>query len=328
MPPLIQLKDVSKRYGPYEALKNVSFSVEPGEIVGFLGPNGAGKTTTMRILTGYIPPSEGTVTVGGVDVLDDSLASRSKIGYLPELNPLYVGMEVKPFLQFVARLKGVPKKDQDQHLAEIIQSTGLNKVAHKTISKLSRGYKQRVGLAQALVGDPDVLILDEPTVGLDPNQIVEIRDLIKKVGKEGKRAVILSTHILKEVTEVCDRVVIINEGKIVASDTPERLSKDLVGVERIHVRVKGSCDVAEKILTALPGAAAVSRPIACVDEDADDVYDFTVETAKGSDLRGEVSKAIVNADLTLIEVRIESIDLEEVFAKLTASTSSKKSNKN
>ena len=274
--PMVELNDVTKRYGPHEALKKVSFDVKKGEIVGFLGPNGAGKTTTMRIITGYIPFSGGSVRVAGKDVREDSMEARKSIGYLPELNPLYLGMEVVPFLSFVARLKGVPSDKQEEHLKEIVNACGLEKMAHKTIKKLSRGYKQRVGLAQALVGDPDVLVLDEPTVGLDPNQIVEIRDLIKRLGKEKNRAVILSTHILKEVEQVCDRVVIINEGKIVASDTPERLSQDMVGADRVHVRVQGDCDRALQVLKGVQGVAAVSAPTKC-EEERGETYDFVVE---------------------------------------------------
>ncbi len=317
---MVELNNVTKRYGPFEALKGVSFSVEKGEVVGFLGPNGAGKTTTMRIITGYLPASSGTVKVGGIDVQEHSLAARAKIGYLPEANPLYLGMEVRPFLLFISRLMSVPAKERDSHVKEIIQACGLAKVANKTIKKLSRGYRQRVGLAQALIGNPDLLILDEPTVGLDPNQIIEIRQLIRRLGKEKGRAVILSTHILKEVAEVCDRVVIINDGKIVASDTPERLTKETVGSERVHVRIQGAADRAEEVLKAIPGAVAVSRPVTSTGEAAGNTFDFTVDAAKGTDLRPAVSKAVVEAGLSLIEVRVESVDLEEVFAKLTGST--------
>lgn len=317
---MIVLKNVSKRYGPFQALHNISFSVEPGEVVGFLGPNGAGKTTTMQILTGYIPPTSGSVSVAGIDVLEDSRASRAQIGYLPELNPLYGTMDVRSFLLFVAKLVGVDSSERQQQVASIIEETGLEKVATKTIKHLSRGYKQRVGIAQALVGNPPVLILDEPTVGLDPNQIREVRDLIRRLGKEETRSVILSTHILKEVTEICDRVIIINEGKVVASDTPDRLSKDLVGTNRIHVRIQGDCEKAAEVLQAISGVSTVSRPMACSGVGEEGMYDFTVEAQDASeDLRSVVSKAVVQADLALVEVRIESIDLEEVFSKLTTS---------
>ena len=264
---MIEVTNVTKRYGTHTAVDDVSFRVEDGEVVGFLGPNGAGKSTTMNIITGFLSATDGTVTVDGVDVLEDPIGVKRTLGYLPELPPLYVDMTVRDYLRFVARVKGVDRADRDGANEEIMKSVGIDHVADRLIRNLSKGYRQRVGLGQALVGDPKALILDEPTIGLDPHQIIEMRDLIRTLGE--RRTVILSSHILPEVSAVCERIIIISHGKIVASDTAENLGKALAGSGRLALRVKGSADAAQAAIKARwtawsrcgsPGRAPPSAP--------------------------------------------------------------------
>jgi ABC-2 type transport system ATP-binding protein len=308
---LIEVQDLTKSYGDKTAVDNISFSVKKGEILGFLGPNGAGKTTTMRVLTGYLPATQGTAKIAGFDVFDDSMEVRRRIGYLPENPPLYLDMTVTGYLDFVARIKNVPMEKRAQRVEAAMEMTKIVDQRDQLIKRLSRGYKQRVGLAQAIVHDPDVIILDEPTVGLDPKQIIEVRHLIK--GLAGSHTIILSTHILPEVSMTCDRVIIINNGKIVAEDTPENLTLQLKGGERIRVEAQAPEPALRDALQKIPGAERVQidsmgssgRMIAIV------------EARQGQDLRSQIAAKIVGQGWPLYELRGENLSLEEIFLQLT-----------
>jgi len=301
---MIEVTGLTKLYGSVAAIQDVSFSVSPGEILGFLGPNAAGKTTTMRILAGYMPPSFGEAKVAGHDVTMDSLEARRHVGYLPETVPLYTEMSVTSYLRFFAELRGVTKvADRIDH---VIDACGLSGYEDQVIGRLSRGYRQRLGLAQALVHDPDVLILDEPTVGLDPRQIADVRALIRSLG--GSHTVILSTHILPEVSQTCNRVLIIDRGAIVAEDTPQRLADRVHRGQRVMVRVQRPSEDAAAVLSALPGVIAVS-----VREDGQ----FLLECDPGQECRPAIATAAVQQDWELLELRSEDVSLEEVFLRLT-----------
>jgi len=283
--------------------------------LGFLGPNGAGKTTTMRILTGYMPATSGTAKIAGFDVFGDSLDVRRHIGYLPESPPLYPDMTVEDYLDFVARIKNVPSEKRADHVTDAIRKTSLEDRRTQLIKRLSRGYRQRVGIAQALVHDPDVIILDEPTVGLDPKQIIEVRHLIK--GLAGNHTIILSTHILPEVSMTCDRVVIINKGKIAAVDTPQNLTSQLKGGQKIRVEVNAPEDALRQALTQIPGASRVD-----VEQiPAGGNLIATVETTQGSDIRSEIAAKIVQNGWPLLELRGVSLSLEDIFLQLTTDDS-------
>jgi ABC-2 type transport system ATP-binding protein len=308
--PVIEVQGLTKYYGNAPALNDVSFQVKQGEVVGFLGPNGAGKTTTMRILAGYLPPTEGSVTIGGYDAFHDSLEVRRRIGYLPETVPLYHEMTVRSYLQFMAAIRGVPNPRSNADGAmEIVNMTDR---ANQEIGKLSKGYRQRVGLAQALIHDPEVLILDEPTIGLDPKQIIEVRELIQHLG--GDHTIILSTHILPEVEQVCERVLIINEGRLVAEDTPERLTLRLKGAERIYLQVatdgRGVPHRANliKTLRDVKGVSAVES----LQDGA-----FEVVCALGADQRADLAEQVVIGGWRLLEMRPMGMSLEEIFLQLT-----------
>lgn len=310
----ITVRNLTKFYGQEKAVDNISFDVKTGEIVGFLGPNGAGKTTTMKIITCYMPPSKGTVEVNGYTIADHSLEVRRKIGYLPELNPLYLDMNVVEYLEYAARLHGIDKAKLKQQLASMIEVCGLKDVRHKDIGELSKGYKQRVGLAQAMIHDPEVLILDEPTSGLDPNQIVEIRNLIRQLGRA--KTVILSTHILSEVQATCDRVIIINDGSIVANGTPEQLQQEFRGSESIAIELKATvdnpmADIFPK-LKAIPNVESVEYG-----GGNDGIHRFSLFAAKGSDIREELFRRVVQEQWILLELSRKVTSLEEVFHKLT-----------
>lgn len=301
---MIQVENLNKSYAGYQALYDVSFDVQKGEILGFLGPNGAGKTTTMRILTGYMPPSSGTARVDGYDVFENSIQVRKRIGYLPESVPLYTDMTVYDYLDFAARLRGV--SDRETAVMNVIDATNIGIYADTLIAKLSKGFRQRVGIAQALVHNPEVLILDEPTIGLDPKQIIEVRNLIKSLG--GEHTVILSTHILPEVSQVCTRVLIINEGKIVAEDTPERLSARVRGAEHIFLQVANPASNIPTELEKLRGVLGVRSK-------ADGAYE--IETTLGTDRRADIASLAVQRGWGVLELRPVGISLEEVFLKLT-----------
>ncbi|MCP4042367.1 MAG: ATP-binding cassette domain-containing protein [Gammaproteobacteria bacterium] len=305
---MIEVEHLTKDYGPHRALDDISFSVEKGEILGFLGPNGAGKTTMMRILTCFFPPTMGRAVVAGYDCFEDSLNVRKRIGYLPERVPLYEDMKVYDYLAFSAGIKGIPSKDVRQKVAQVTDDFGLNEYSNRAISALSRGYRQRVGLAQAVVNDPDVLILDEPTVGLDPKQIKEIRKIIRELA--GKRTVILSTHILPEVSLLCGRVIIINQGKLVAVDRPENLAS--AKSSKMFLRIKGNLGEIEQELTRLHDIKGVeSEPVV-----AGDSGGFIIEFDKEERARKSIHTLIAQKGWELMEMRPMETSLEDVFIKL------------
>ncbi|HVB58176.1 MAG TPA: ABC transporter ATP-binding protein [Candidatus Acidoferrales bacterium] len=308
---MIEVQDLTKAYGSFTAVDHVSFTVKKGEILGFLGPNGAGKTTTMRILTGYMPATSGTARIAGFDVFQDSLEVRRHIGYLPEAPPVYPDMSVGTYLDFVARIKNVPPEKRPGLVADALKKTNIVDKRDDLIKHLSRGYKQRVGLAQALVHDPDVIILDEPTVGLDPKQIIEVRNLIK--GLAGSHTIILSTHILPEVSMTCDRVVIINKGKIAAIDTPQNLTSQLKGGQKIRVEAQAPEKDLRDLLAQIPGIGRIQVEKA----HADSYVTATVETVAGTDIRSQVAAAIVQKGWALFELRGVNLSLEDIFLELT-----------
>ena len=308
---MIEVEDLTKSYGSMTAVDHVSFTVNKGEILGFLGPNGAGKTTTMRILTGYIPATSGTARVAGFDVSNESMQVRRHIGYLPEAPPIYPDMTVGTYLDFVARIKNVPADKRGERVTDALQKVNISDKRNELIKRLSRGYKQRVGLAQALVHDPDVIILDEPTVGLDPKQIIEVRHLIK--GLAGNHTIILSTHILPEVSMTCDRVVIINKGKIAAVDTPQNLTSQLKGGQKIRVEVNAPEQPLQQLLAQIPGANRVQVEAVR----ADGHLTATVEAAQGNDIRSQIAAKIVEKGWPLYELRGVSLSLEDIFLELT-----------
>ena len=307
---MIEVQHLTKRYGRVTAVDDVSFRVERGEILGFLGPNGAGKTTTMRILTGYMPATEGRANVAGFDIFDKPVEAKRRIGYLPETPPLYPDMTVREYLDFVARIKGVPSKEKKDRVTTVMQRTHVADMANRHCSKLSKGYKQRVGLAQALIHNPEVLILDEPTAGLDPKQIIETRDLIR--GLAGDHTIVLSTHILPEVAQTCQRVVIINKGRVAAIDTPDNLTARLRGAETMYVQLDAGGADAASALSALPGVTRVT-----VSERRNALEGFEVESERGQDIRRDIARAIVNRGWGLLELRPMRMSLEEIFLQVT-----------
>lgn len=307
---MIEVNGVTKRFGRTTAVDNVSFEVRKGEILGFLGPNGAGKTTTMRIITCFLPPNEGTASVAGFDVFRQPLEVKKRIGYLPELPPLYPEMSVTDYLDFVARIKGIEAAKRRERVDNVVEKCALAEVREKQNGKLSKGYRQRVGLAQALVHDPEVLILDEPTAGLDPRQIIETRELIKRLA--GEHTIILSTHILPEVSMTCERVVIINGGRVVAEDTPEGLTARMRGAEILRVTVDGAVDQVRESLSSLAGVVQVQNT--GTDNGA---HTFQVETASGQDIRRELARTIVQGGHGLLELKQVGMSLEDVYLKLT-----------
>ena len=305
----IRVQNLVKKYGTQRAVDNISFDVKSGEILGFLGPNGAGKTTTMKMITCYMSPSEGNIQVGDYSILSHQEAIKKRIGYLPEHNPLYLDMPVMEYLAFAAAIQGVPKADIPNRLREMVRTCGLNKEKHKKIGELSKGFRQRVGLAQAMIHNPDILILDEPTTGLDPNQIVEIRELIKKLGQE--KTVIFSTHILPEVEATCDRILIINEGKIVADGSPKDLRQQASGSEVSKIRLEDYNDA-----YAVHEAFDMLPSVSVVDFDKDENY-FMVESIKGMSSRREIFQACVNNNWIITELTPIERDLEDVFRNVT-----------
>ncbi|MEA5619825.1 ABC transporter ATP-binding protein [Cronbergia sp. UHCC 0137] len=307
---MIEVENLSKIYGSTTAISDVSFNVEPGEILGFLGPNGAGKTTTMRILSGYLPASGGTARIAGFDIHENSLAVRQRIGYLPETPPLYSEMTVEGFLDFVARIKGVSGGDRSQKVQAAIQRCNLEEKRRVIIRKLSKGYRQRVGIAQAIVHDPPAIILDEPTVGLDPRQIIEVRNLIKSLA--GTHTIILSTHILPEVSMTCNRVAIINKGKIVAIDTPENLLSQLTNGSGYELEISGEETLAKQVLQNIPGVSLVETMI--IEEER---VSLRVISQPGVEPGTEITTGLIQAGLSLHEMRRVSATLEDVFLQLT-----------
>ena len=307
---MIEVQHLTKRYGPVTAVDDVSFRVERGEILGFLGPNGAGKTTTMRILTGYMPATEGKAIVAGFDVFDQPVEAKRRTGYLPETPPLYPDMSVLEYLQFVAKVKGVAGSERRERIQTVMRRTRIDDMANRLCAKLSKGYKQRVGLAQALIHNPDVLILDEPTAGLDPKQIIETRQLIKELA--GDHTIVLSTHILPEVSQTCQRVVIINKGRVVAVDTPENLTARLRGSETMYLQVDAMGADAVSALERVPG---VTRVVATAGHDGFAGYE--VESQQGHDIRRDLARTVVSSGWGLLELRPLRLSLEDVFLSLT-----------
>lgn len=311
---MIEVKNLSKHFGDKKAVDGISFTVDDGEILGFLGPNGAGKSTTMNILTGYISSTDGVALIDGIDILENPIKAKQKIGYLPEQPPLYVDMTVKEYLCFVYNLKKC-KLPRNTHLADICRLVKIDNVYNRVIKNLSKGYKQRVGLAQALIGNPNVLILDEPTVGLDPNQIIEIRTLIKRLGKN--HTVILSSHILSEVQAVCDKIVVINQGKIVADDTEENLSRNLVNNNKISVKIDGPSSEVEKVISSISDVKIVEL----TSKETDDFCEFSIESNEGADIRRELFKRIAERNWCIMELKTSDMSLEDIFLKLTVGES-------
>ena len=307
---MIEVQHLTKRYGRVTAVEDVSFRVERGEILGFLGPNGAGKTTTMRILTGYMPATEGKALVAGFDVFDEPLEAKRRTGYLPETPPLYPDMTVVEYLSFVAKIKGVPSAGRTDRIRAVMDRTRISDMAHRQCGKLSKGYKQRVGLAQAIMHNPDVLILDEPTAGLDPKQIIETRQLIKELA--GDHTIILSTHILPEVSQTCTRVVIINKGKVVAIDTPENLTARLRGSETMYVQVDAASGDAGAALRRIPGVTRVAES-----DRRGTAIGYEIESERGQDVRRELARSVVGSGWGLLELRPMRMSLEDIFLSLT-----------
>jgi ABC-2 type transport system ATP-binding protein len=305
---MIQVNGLVKDYGARRALHSISFDANQGEIVGFLGPNGAGKTTTMRILTGYMPPSDGTAVVAGYNVVEESIEVRRRVGYLPETVPLYTDMTALEYLKFMAELRHIPNAEDRAY--ETLEQVNLGDRADSYIGTFSKGMRQRVGLAQALIHRPEVLILDEPTIGLDPAQVVEIRNVIKEIGKD--RTVLLSTHILTEAQQICDRVLIINKGRIIAEDTPENLQSRLMGSQRVVLRVRGDSDGLESTVKKVKGTRNI---------ESKDMETVEFEISAEQDVRPQVAKAVVQAGYELLELRPIGMSLEEIFLELTQDNS-------
>ncbi len=309
---MIEAEGLTKFYGPRGAIKDVSFQVEKGEVVGFLGPNGAGKSTTIRILTCYIPPSSGTATVEGLDILEDSLRIRQTIGYLPESVPLYNELTVDRFLRFAAGAKGVGAKRIGAEISRVVSTCGLEKVSNRIIGNLSKGFKQRVGLAQALLNNPSVLILDEPTIGLDPTQIIEIRRIIEELRED--RTILLSSHILPEVAQICKRVVIINKGQIVATDSPANLTSQLQKTSTIVLELSGPHEEFTRAVENLPGVQKVLRT-------SNGTSKFQIETDPTVDMRPDIAALAVRKGCGLLELRTLQLSLEEIFMQLVTEES-------
>ncbi|MDD4856474.1 MAG: ATP-binding cassette domain-containing protein [Candidatus Krumholzibacteria bacterium] len=309
---MIRVENLTKYYGETVGVRDLNFQVETGEVLGFLGPNGAGKTTTMKMLTCYLPPSAGTAKVSGFDIIEQSMEVRKRIGYLPERNPLYTEMSVRAYLGFVARVKGIRPPAQRGQIDGVIERCGLETVHRRTIEKLSKGYQQRVGIAQAILGDPEILILDEPTLGLDPKQIIEIRQLIRNLG--GEKTVVLSSHILPEVSQVCNRVIIINHGELIAVDTPDNLRSRLAkaAILRLAFRDEGDAAArASRILESIKGVLIVRQ-----EPGGDNARIFTVECAPDRDIREEIARALVGERIPLLELYREELSLEDIFLQL------------
>ncbi|MBQ8525859.1 MAG: ATP-binding cassette domain-containing protein [Clostridia bacterium] len=307
---MIEIKNLTKSYGKSKALDDVSFTVNSGEILGFLGPNGAGKSTTMNIITGYISATSGTVTINGYDNIENSNECKKAVGYLPEQPPLYMDMTVDEYLDFVYDIKKA-SQPRKEHIDGILELVDITDVRGRLIKNLSKGYKQRVGIAQALIGDPEILILDEPTVGLDPKQILEIRNVIKELGKD--RTIILSSHILPEISAICERVIIINKGKIVAVDTPENLSKKLTNDNKFVIRVAGNKHEIEDAVSSIAGI----RYIESLGQKEEGSYDYIIESEKDVDVRSELFGVLASKNMPILMVKAVDMSLEDIFLQIT-----------
>lgn len=310
MKKMIEVKNLTKYYGSKKAVNNISFTVNDGEILGFLGPNGAGKSTTMNILTGYISATDGEVLINGIDILDNPTAAKKEIGYLPEMPPLYLDMTVKEYLNFIYDLKKC-KIPRQAHIEDVCKLVKITDVYDRIIKHLSKGYKQRVGMAQALIGNPKILILDEPTVGLDPKQILDIRNLIKRLGK--KHTVILSSHILSEIQAVCDRIVIINQGVIAADDTTENLTKTVSDDLRYTARIDGPRDEVIKLIKGISGVEDVAAEM----EREPGIFDYEIEVRENSDIRRELFKRLASRNWYMLGLKSNEMTLEDIFLKIT-----------
>ena len=306
---MIQARDLTHFYGPQPAIEDVNFGVKRGEVLGFLGPNGAGKTTTMRIITGFMPPTEGQVTLADFDVVEQSLEVRKRIGYLPETVPLHTEMQVTNYLKYMGTLRGMPSRQIKRRIGDVIEVCRLQDYHKTIIGKLSKGFRQRVGIAQAILHEPEVLVLDEPTIGIDPIQVVETRRLIQDLGKE--QTVVLSSHILPEVNMICERVLIISEGRIVAEDTPSNLAQRLQGVDQLQVEVGGPAQEVLAALRRVPGVTEVRQSY----QQGRNV--FIVQVQQGKDLRDEISRAVVSNEWSLLSMQLVSMSLEDIFLRLT-----------
>lgn len=307
---MIEIQNLTKKYGQISAVNNINFTVNKGEILGFLGPNGAGKSTTMNIIAGFIPSTSGTVKVCGFDIMEEPKEVKKRIGYLPEILPLYMDMTVSEFLNFCSDLKDVDRKKRKSQLSDIMELVKITHVRDRLVKNLSKGYKQRVGLAQSLVGSPEVLILDEPTVGLDPKQIIEIRNLIKALGKE--HTIILSSHILPEVSAVCERVVIIDKGQIAAIDTPDNLSKGMRSATKFTVKIAGQKGAVQNVLKGIYGITYVEAGVS-----RDEGTDFIVETMKDVDVRKPMFFELAKNGYPILELRSLDLSLEDIFLQIT-----------
>ncbi|MBR3988848.1 MAG: ATP-binding cassette domain-containing protein [Clostridia bacterium] len=318
---MVEVKNLVKSYGNIDAVKNISFTANVGEVLGFLGPNGAGKSTTMNIIAGYLSATSGTVTIDGYDIVDDAIEAKKRIGYLPELPPVYQDMTVKKYLNFMYELKKVTLP-REEHLAEIMKLCGIDAIADRVIRNLSKGYRQRVGVAQALVGNPPVIILDEPTVGLDPKQIIEMRALIKNLGK--KHAVIFSSHVLSEVSAVCDRIVVISQGQIAADEATDKIAYMKSNEMRLLLTVEGNSASVISAISAVDGVTKVRRG----DRQSDEICDYSVEYKKDTDIRRGVFRALAKAGCPILQMRDAGMSLEEMFLTLTTPTYQDKGGKN
>jgi len=308
---VIEVKNLTKQYGDHTAVKNLSFQVEKGQIYGFLGPNGAGKSTTMNMITGYIASTDGTVIINGYDILEEPEEAKRSIGYLPEQPPLYMDMTVQEYLRLTAELKKVPKKEREQMIEDIMEVVQITSMKDRLIKNLSKGYKQRTGLAQALMGYPEVIILDEPMVGLDPKQIIEIRDLIRGLSK--RHTVILSSHILSEVSEICDRVMIISHGELVANDTPANLEKMMAGESTLKVTIKGGKSDAVAIVEDMEAVREADYRM-----EADGNITILIKTDGNVDIREEIFRACVTKDCPILGMEMTHVSLEDIFLELTS----------
>lgn len=314
---LIQVENLVKKYGNHVAVNHLSFTIEKGKIYGFLGPNGAGKSTTMNMITGYMGATGGTIKIDGIDIVQNPEKAKRNIGYLPEIPPLYTDMTVKEYLNFAAELKGLKKTEKNDNVEKIMKMVQLKDVENRLIRNLSKGYRQRVGFAQAILGFPEVIILDEPTVGLDPKQIMEIRDLIKELGKD--HTVILSSHILSEVSAICDQILIISKGRLVAQDTPENLEHLMEKEQTVHVTIKGKKEKIDKVLTE----AEFIHSYTCMHENQDDekeekTYDYDIVAHKQTDIREQLFYHLAEYKLPMIELHSSMVSLEDVFLELTS----------
>lgn len=308
---MIQVKNLVKRYGDHKAVDDLSFMIEKGKIYGFLGPNGAGKSTTMNIMTGYLAATEGEVLIDGHDILAEPEEAKKHIGYLPEIPPVYLDMTVYEYLKFVAELKKIPKAERETQIEDIMEMVKITDMENRLIKNLSKGYRQRVGLAQAIIGYPDIIVLDEPTVGLDPKQIIEIRELIKTLGEN--HTVILSSHILSEVSAVCDYVMIISHGKMIASDTPENLREMMVGSNTLEITVKGDRGKIVSEFATIPGMDDIKY----VDSEEEGCTDVTIQTPKSIDLREQIFFKMAGQNCPILKMHNTTISLEDVFLELT-----------